>query len=191
MADLGLLSVGVCYALRDAGRALASLRTPPELVVRRLAADEVLRLSAERQEWFFPGAVQTSLARGDECFGGFLDGVLACSGWFATRPLLALGAVVGFSSDCVWEHRLFTRMEFRGRGLNAALKPVAFEHFASRGCTTLLNTVEWTNDASRRLHTRLGYRRTALLVRLGAGRVGRTILMGGREFGMYLQAPGS
>jgi GNAT superfamily N-acetyltransferase len=189
LADVHLLAVGICYALPDAERALASVPKVPELLIRRLTTEEVLERTARQEDWFFPGAVEESLERGDLCLGGYLGGGLVCSGWFATRPILALGGIVGFGPDCVWEHRLFTKLEFRGRGLNGALKPVALRHFAPQGFTTLLNTVDWTNDASRRLHVRLGYRRVATLLRVGSSRLGRTILVGGEEVGMHLKGP--
>lgn len=186
LSERKLLSVGICYALPDAALALAGTPSVPGLCVRPLSTDEVLERSERRDDWFFRGAVEDSLARGDRCFGGYMDGDLVTSSWYATKPVFALGSFIGFAPDCVWSHRLFTKREFRGRGLSTALKREAFAALAAEGFTTSLNVVEWTNDSSRRLQRKNGYRRVATLICLGSRDSGKTLLFGGREFGVHL-----
>lgn len=186
LSRLGLLHVCGIYALHDAVRRLHSLPIPAGLDVRALTPQEVRQYVQNREPWFFPAGVQSSLARGDQCFAGFLGGQLVCHGWFATRPLPVLRAQLGFAEDVVWEHRLFTKPQFRGLGINPALKVVAMRHFSNMGRTTLANVVIWTNDASRRMHARLGYARVGTLLRAEVARHGRTVLIGGREIGLNI-----
>jgi GNAT superfamily N-acetyltransferase len=185
---LGVLRVAVCYALPDAALALSRLavNSDPELVIRPLSVEEVRDRSVRREDWFFRDAVERSIARGELCIGGYLNGVLATSVWFGSKPVPVMGSSIGFARDCVWQHRGFTRPEFRGRGLHALVIKQGFAFYAGQGYTTILNTIIWTNDSSRRLHRRLGYRHAGTLIRIGADRSGKTFLCGGREFGLQL-----
>lgn len=177
----GLLDVGICYALEDAASALKRMRFPEGFTCRELGEGEIRDRASRREDWFFPKAMETCLARGDRCFGTFLDGRLASSCWIALRPLRMLGAIVEFPDDCAWEHLIYTKPEFRGRGLAATMKVRVAQELAMSGRLTLLNTVRWTNDASRRLHERIGYRSFATLVHVGPASVGRTWLIGGHD----------
>jgi L-amino acid N-acyltransferase YncA len=57
---------------------------------------------------------------------------------------------------------------------------------AERGYDTLFNSIEWTNDASRRLHERVGYEAIGAIVRLGSERVGVTRLLGGSRQDLHI-----
>lgn len=186
LAQLDVVHIGVCYALEDFSRAAAPLPDVAALELRQLDEREIRRLTAAGESWFFPGAVEASLARGDFCFGAFVDGMLVASGWYATVPIRQFGAVIGFRERGVWEHRLYTKPEFRGRGINAAIKIPAMRALAERGYDTLINSIEWTNDASRRLHERVGYEAIAAIVRIGSERVGITRLYGGSRQDLHI-----
>jgi GNAT superfamily N-acetyltransferase len=186
LAQAGALRVGICYALEDAAAKLENLPPVAGLQIRRLHPDEARVFGAAGEDWFLPGYIEQSLQRGDDCFGAFVDGTLACSGWYARAPILQFGGVIGFPDDVVWEHRIFTRPEFRGRGLAASIKAPAARHYREQGRTTMLATVEWTNDASRCLYRRLGSRAIATILQLGRGRPSRTWLLGGAGSGLHL-----
>lgn len=182
----GVLRVGVCYALPEASVALEGVSTPSGLEVRLLSAEETRERAARREDWFFPGAVEASLRRGDLCFGGFLGDVLVTSTWYATEPLFVLGGTLVYGSDCVWAQRMYTKPEHRGRGYSSALEKASSSYFAERGRNTFLNVVEWTNDSSRRLQRKNGYQPTATLICVGPIHRGRAFLFGGSAHGIRL-----
>lgn len=163
----GLVRIAVLYTLPDSIGALEASAQVSGLHIRRLDASEVRLRASRMEDWFFKGAVDESLARGDLCLGGYLDDSLVCSNWFTVRPIRVLGRMLQLPKGTVFEYRCFTKPQYRGRGLAAALKLPAARIYAGRGFTSFLNTVMWTNDASRRLNERMGYRRAGAIVKLG------------------------
>jgi GNAT superfamily N-acetyltransferase len=186
LAQARIARIGVFYALDDYSRASIRMPEVPGLELRQLDEAEVRRLTADGEPHFFPGAVAASLERGDYCFGAFMDGQLVASGWYSMVPIVQFGAVIGFRPGAAWEHRLFTRPEFRGKGINAAIKLPAMETLAALGRTRLINSIEWTNDASRHLHERVGYERIGSIVRLGSEGFGVSLLLGGAREGLHI-----
>ena len=151
-----VVRIGIVHALK-----LAEWRTVvvPGVQVRILAADEALAYTLAGHHGFAVGDARPLLARGDVCYAGFIDGVPVCSAWYSLGPLLQFGAMIAPPEWAYWGHRVHTNSAFRGRNFQTAIKSVAFEDFVSRGYREILNSIEWTNDASLRLHRRLGYRR--------------------------------
>jgi GNAT superfamily N-acetyltransferase len=182
---LGLLRAGSCYALDDYAILMAAPRVAG-FDVRLLTHEEIANFAATGEPRFELAEIGPLLARGDMCFGGFVDGELACSGWYALEPIPQFGVVLGFAPNAVWEHRLYTRPAYRGRALQVALKAAAARWCRERGRAVILNSIEWTNDASKSLHRRLGYRRIATIVRIGTESTGRTFVLGANAFGVHV-----
>ena len=162
-----LLRVGYCLALdiRNPLRPPGDLPSGAE--VRELRLEEVGELAQSETDWFFPGAVAASLERGDRCFAVLIDGVVACSNWCATAPLLQFGLVLQPPVGGFFGHRLFTKPAHRGRKLQAFLRAHVADHYRALGYEWYLNTMFWTNTASLHAAERLGYRRVATILAVG------------------------
>lgn len=176
MENLGFLAVGHCYAL-DLHHALpAEEQYEPGMVVRELTKSEIEAQAAQGEHWFFPGAVEESLCRGDRCFGVFVQDVLACSNWCTTRPLRQFGLQLSCSEDAFFGYRMFTVPQFRGRRLQRILRHFVARQYIGDGYRWYLNTMYSTNSASIRAATNCGFQRVGTIVRIGSRARGRAWL---------------
>jgi GNAT superfamily N-acetyltransferase len=164
---IGLVQIGVFYTLPNFVDALRITTEIDGLQIRQLGADEIRQRASRKEDWFFEGAVGESLDRGDVCIGGYIGNTLVSSGWFTTGPIRVLNRTLQLPADTVFEYRLYTKPEFRGRRLNVPIKLHAARLYADRGFSRFLNTIVWSNDASRRLQEHLGYRQCGVLLKLG------------------------
>ncbi len=103
----------------------------------------------------------------DRCYAALLRGRLAAYIWLATGSIeaehnrgrtAASGVPISFPADAVFVYKAFTRSEFRGRRLYAALLAGAMQELASEGVARLITTADWTNDAAVAACRRLGFR---------------------------------
>ncbi len=87
------------------------------------------------------------------------------------------GAVTGFAKAGPWKGRcaynwtaetsIYVDPERHGQGIGTALYPPLIETMRAQGYRTLLAGITVPNPASVRLHERFGFRRVALLERVG------------------------
>lgn len=134
--------------------------------------------------------VESCLASGEECFGVFVDGVLASHAWYASRPArLRPGVNVSFDSRYAYSRWAFTRPEYRGRALHALGKRYALERYVAAGRSGILATVNIANFESLNSAARLGSRPVGLMLAATLG--GRSLLWastGCRPYGIRLEA---
>ena len=98
---------------------------------------------------------------------------MAAYGWYALGSVDARhcgGVGVGLPAGQAYFYNGFTRPEFRGRGLYAALVGQGLRALADRGVHHLLAGVRWTNRAALRSSRRLGFTDLGYFVALGRGR---------------------
>lgn len=162
-----LLRVGYCHSLSIDG---VSTKVYPEALgieVRELTRPEIRALANRAEDWFFKTAVETSLERGDVCFGAILDGEVICSAWGTTAPLLQFGLLLVPPEDGFFEYRLFTKPEYRGQRIQVAVRSLMLQHFKERGFHWYFNTMYWTNTSSIAGARRIGFHRVATIVQIG------------------------
>jgi hypothetical protein len=123
-----------------------------------------------RREATLPGSglelaeVDRLLQAGEECFGTFVNGVLASYLWFSPGPAhLAGDAFVHFDPVYAYSRWAFTRTDYRGRRLHAACKRSALAAFAARGRRGILSVVDTLNFQSLDAAAYLGCVRVGLL----------------------------
>lgn len=126
-----------------------------------------------RREATVPGSglqlaeVDRLLQAGEECFGAFVNGVLASYLWFSPGPAHLAGDVfVHFDPLYAYSRWAFTRTDYRGRRLHAICKRSALAAFAARGRHGILSVVDALNFQSLDAAAHLGCARVG---RLGIG----------------------
>ncbi len=133
--------------------------------------------------------VESCLAGGEECFGVFVEGVLASHAWYASRAArLRAGVNVSFDPRYAYSRWAFTRPEYRGRALHAIGKRFALEHYVAAGRSGILATVKVANFESLNSAARLGSRPVGLMLAATLGH--RSLLWasaGCRPYGMALE----
>ena len=133
--------------------------------------------------------VESCLAGGEECFGVFVDGVLASHAWYASGAArLRAGVNVRFDSRYAYSRWAFTRPEYRGRALHAIGKRYALEHYVAAGRSGILATVKVGNFESLSSAARLGSRPVGIMLAASLGH--RSLLWssaGCRPYGMALE----
>ena len=144
---------------------------PPPPVLRGDMQCERLDEASLRREAAVPGSglrtpdVESCLAGGEECFGVFVDDVLASHAWYTSKTArLRPGVSVRFDSRYVYSRWAFTRPEYRGRGLHAHGKRYALGHYVAAGRSGLLSTVSIANFESLNSAARVGGRPVGLMV---------------------------
>lgn len=125
--------------------------------LREAARDPALGLPAPR--------LAEELAKGDRCYGAFVDGALACYTFVAERPTVVQGEVV-VTFDPAWAltRWTWTRPDRRGRGLYSAVKAKALADATGRGRKGLLGMVAAYNFESLHAAAHLGFRPVATMV---------------------------
>jgi hypothetical protein len=133
--------------------------------------------------------VESCLAGGEECFGVFVDNVLASHAWYTSKTArLRPGVNVRFDSRYVYSRWAFTRPEYRGRGLHAIGKTYALGYFVAAGRSGLLSTVNVANFESLNSAARVGGRPVGLMVAASLGGRWRLWASAGcRGYGMGLE----
>lgn len=130
------------------------------------------------------------LAVGEECFGVFVDAVLASHTWFSTRPApLRDGINVRFDPRYAYSRWAYTRPEFRGRGIHVLGNRYALSQFAAEGRLGILSVVKVANFESLHSAARQGSRPVGHLLAASFG--GRELLWasaGCRAYGLSLES---
>ncbi len=172
-----LAALGVSRLLWLEAAAINSAAADDErFAFRFLDADEVRRFAADADNCLDP-ALADQLAPGGNgencCFAALADGRLAAYGWYAlgtVDPRHCGGVWLTLPAGAAYFYNGFTRPEFRGRGLYAALMGRGLRALADRGVRRLLASVQWTNRAALRSCRRLGFVDLGYFVCLGRGR---------------------
>jgi hypothetical protein len=132
--------------------------------------------------------VDRLLQAGEECFGTFVNGVLASYLWFSPGPAHLAGDVfVHFDPSYAYSRWAFTRTDCRGRRLHAICKRSALAAFAARGRRGILSVVDALNFQSLDAAAHLG------CVRVGWLGMGPGIIWTSRECqraGLWLERSG-
>jgi hypothetical protein len=165
-------------ALRALGlpEAYRLLRLTPEesrAVPVRVARLECAHLSPERlrcaaedsRSGLSPEQLRGALARGEECYGAFVGPVLASHAWYPGGTAHLRGDLfVNVGPEWSYTRWSYTRPEFRGLGLHAAVKAVALADVSRKGKRGILSLVAITNFESLRGNARAGCRSVGLVV---------------------------
>lgn len=134
---------------------------------RFLTREEVVAATDDPGTGMEPEIVER-FDRGDRCFGIFVDGRLAASGWFAfdsIEPEHCFGFGIAMPASVSYMYKGFTHPDFRGQRLHGVVMAMALDAMAqSDGITALVSTVDWTNEASLRSCDRLGYQRLGQVI---------------------------
>lgn len=108
--------------------------------------------------------VERLLKSGEECFGAFVDGVLASYLWFSPGPAHLVDDVfVRFDPAYAYSRWAFTRSEYRGKQLHALCKQSALDEFTARGRLGIISVVYAWNSHSLSAAAKLGCVRVGLL----------------------------
>jgi hypothetical protein len=147
---------------------VVELTTPPratrgfaDLVVRRAAENELDAVCAI--DAADPALVRERFAQGDLGYVGQLDAELLCHTWFHRGPTpfaedRSTFALWGVDASTFWSYHGVARKDVRTSGLFAKLFQVALrELFQDHGAKRVLGCIHHVNDASRAMHTRLGF----------------------------------
>jgi GNAT superfamily N-acetyltransferase len=106
------------------------------------------------------GEATERLARGERCFGIWLDGKLVSTRWLA-RGAVRLDYIdreeVLAPTD-VYYHDVYTAPEYRGRGLSRVAAVVVSELLAAEGARRLVGVLEPENRAAVGANKMAGYR---------------------------------
>lgn len=137
---------------------------------RELSADEAMLASADPALDLPAAAVRGAIARGDTCVGAFDSGSLIAYAWFASDPAAHLDGVwIGFDPRAIYVHKVFVRVESRGRHIAPDLYLFADHLFLDRGRTSAVIAMEATNRASLRAADRSGARTAGFAFYWNAG----------------------
>jgi len=147
---------------------LVELTAPPpatrgfaDLVVRRAEESELDAVCAI--DAADPALVRRRFAQGDLGFVGQLDDELVCHTWFHRGPTpfeedRSTFTLWGVDASTFWSFHGVARKEFRSSGLFAKLFQVALRQlFQEHGAKRVQGCIHHVNDASRAMHTRLGF----------------------------------
>lgn len=147
---------GMTLTLENAGRKL--LDEGRKYETRFLTAAECQHYAALDDYIYTPEFARTALAKGDECFGVFVEGTLASYGWYSARPTkLVDGLELYFSNDYQYMYAGYTLPAYRGLRLHAIGMALAARAYTERGLKGLISCVEAHNFDSLRSCRRLGY----------------------------------
>lgn len=132
----------------------------------------------------------------DRCYAAIIRGRLAAYIWLATGSIeaehnrgrtAASGVPISFPPDAVFVYKAFTRTEFRGRRLYAALLAGAMQELASEGIARMITTADWTNEPAAAACRRLGFRELGKIGRYACGGCSMTSKPPqAREFGIRI-----
>jgi GNAT superfamily N-acetyltransferase len=111
-------------------------------------------------------------ARGERCFGIWLDGKLVSTRWLArgTVRLEYIDRETVLAPTDVYYHDVYTAPEYRGRGLSRVAAVVVSELLAAEGARRIVGVLEPENRAALGANKMAGYRTVG---KIGYVKVGR------------------
>jgi GNAT superfamily N-acetyltransferase len=108
----------------------------------------------------------------DVCFAALLRNQLLSYGWYAlssAEPEHTAGVCLSYPRSVAYAYKAFTRPEFRGRGLHAAIIGKSLQRLRMRGLRHVVSLTPITNWPCLRSCERMGYRPIGYLVQLRLG----------------------
>ena len=135
----------------------ADVREPPEAEARFLG-DADLDAYATLHGAF--DEARERFARGDRCFGIWLDGTLVSTRWLATGTarLGYLGREVPLAPGDVYIYETYTEPGHRGRGISAIAGAIVPATLAAEGARRMVGVLEPENTRGIRANEKAGYR---------------------------------
>ena len=131
--------------------------------IRHFAKDPALDLSDEMAERIDAGR--------DFCFAALEGDCLAAYGWYALEciePEHNCNVAMSYSEQTAYMYKGFTHPDYRGLRLHGQGMGLALKRLVDRGVTSLVSTVDWTNQPSLRSCDRLGYERLGNIIAFGS-----------------------
>ena len=130
--------------------------------------DQLVREAKDPESGLRLDDVQRWIAAGEECFGTFVDGVLASYIWFSPRKAhLERDIFVQFDPLYAYSRWAFTRADYRGRSLYGVCKHQALVAHAMRGSRGILSVVYAWNRSSLNAASKLGCVRIGRMCTVG------------------------
>jgi hypothetical protein len=150
---------------------LAEITTPEApFSFRFLTADEVTEYARD-PSYFIDGSLAAAVREGRElCFAALASNRLAAFGCYTLAfvpPEQAAGAAMSFPADVAYMSYGFTHPDFRGSRLHGLVMGLALKELSKRGVTKLVSIVAWTNWASLKSCSRLGYLNLGKMITVG------------------------
>jgi GNAT superfamily N-acetyltransferase len=142
-------------------------------VFRFLGPSEVATFAADPENCLDATLADELASGGHYCFAALADGRLAAYGWYAlgsVDPKHCGDVGLALPADVAYFYNGFTRPEFRGRRVIAALIAQGLRALADRGIRCLVTNVGWTKWAALRSSRRLGFVDLGYAVSIGRGR---------------------
>lgn len=139
----------------------------PRFEFRFLSADEVRRFSVDPSLKLAPSLADRIDSEQDRCFAALQGSELCAYGWYAFDCIEGehnFGVPMSFPSDTAYMYNGFTHPDFRGLRLHGQTMGLALRALKKYEVSSLVSTVDWTNQASIRSCDRLGYQRLGRLV---------------------------
>lgn len=167
LENLRVLRIGRIHVSPTTPPSVSPLSVPWSLDARFLSEDEVRELVTSGEDWFFPGAVEKSLRRGERCFALFANGSLATTIWYSPGPLEQFGLQLTASPNACFAHRRYTRPEWRGRNLATWASLFGRERLCAEGVNWTIGTIYTTNASSIAQSLKTGAQRVGWIFRVG------------------------
>lgn len=156
------VSIFRCLLVQD--RTVIRNPVPSGTDCRFVTADRLRQEAAVTGSGLDAEEVERLLKSGEECFGAFVDGVLASYLWFSPGPAHLIDDVfVRFDPAYAYSRWAFTRSEYRGKQLHAICKQSALDEFTARGRLGIISVVYAWNSHSLSAAAKLGCVRVGLL----------------------------
>jgi len=132
----------------------------------------------------------------DLCYAATAGDKMACYAWLALGSIEAThnsgrtpssGVAASFPPTAAFVYKAFTRPEFRGHRLYAAVLARVLAELSSRGITHLITTAEWNNLSALSAAQHLGFQDLGSITRIACGPFATTITpSAASEFGIRL-----
>jgi ribosomal protein S18 acetylase RimI-like enzyme len=140
------------------------------VVIEQLQRDQVDEFNAFRAP-ADPQSAAQRLASGHRCFVARYEGTIVCSGWVATGHAWSeyLSATISIAPDDFYMYGVYTRPEFRGKGIAEALRAETCRFYRSQG---FRRVVTYVVPENRRALSRLGFHTIGIVgcIRIGSFR---------------------
>jgi hypothetical protein len=172
LENLHWLRIGYCYAYVLKDKYDEILPDLPVFELRPLKTQELQDLTLKNEDWFFPDAIEISMARGDTCFGIIVNEDVACSVWATTKPLKQLGVVLVPVTNGFISYRAFTKPQYRGKRLLTAVRNCMMRHFKELSFVWSFNVIYSTNASSIASNRYEGCKRIGTIIQIGPDRWG-------------------
>jgi len=150
----------------DVAEVVVTAASLPNFTFRFLSPDELSIYARDPANDLEPELVARAKDGRNNCFAALDGDRLAAYGWYARdwiEPEHCYGFGLRMPAHVAYMYKGFTHPDYRGQRLHGAVMGLALREFAAQGVNALISTVEWTNDASLKSCTRLGYRRLGVL----------------------------